>query len=244
MRVVLALLTAILVGSGLYALAVPDSAQPGALTTRAAAATETAGADASARRLIVGLDISKSNPLVDDAGFARKVAQRITAQVKTLGLASEVHVRTFGSYGTSANAFYYDVVISRNHRPEDVAADVEKLVAGTPLLIRKGAWKSQDKTNIIAFLDNVATSIGCARMPTTVVLVSDGIEDSEYARLQHAGDKLPAPNAEAFRGCEALLILGLGQGQKSPSTTTRLRAEWREWASAAGFAEFSGLNDW
>src|SRR5690242_1800228 len=55
------------------------------------------------RRIIIGLDISKSNPLVDNAAFADKVAVRISNIVKGLGMASEVHVRTFGSYDASSN---------------------------------------------------------------------------------------------------------------------------------------------
>src|SRR6201999_2390485 len=57
-------------------------------------------------RLVIGLDISKSNPLVDNAAFADKVAVRISNIIKGLGMASEVHVRTFGSYDASSNNFY------------------------------------------------------------------------------------------------------------------------------------------
>ncbi len=110
--------------------------------------------------------------------------------------------------------------------------------------MRSGKWKSQDNTNILAFLDNISQSIGCAGMPTTVVLASDGIEDSEYVRLQKADAHLPAPDGRPFRGCAEMQILGIGQGTHSPMETTHLRAEWTRWAAAAGFAKFLGLNDW
>ena len=87
-------------------------------------------------------------------------------------------------------------------------------------------------------------AIGCGGMPTTVVLASDGIEDSDYVRLQRAGSHLPAPDGRPFRGCAEMEILGLGQGSNSPMVTTRLRGEWTRWAAAAGFARFVGLNDW
>jgi hypothetical protein len=196
------------------------------------------------QRLIIGLDISKSNPLIDDQAFAAKVAVRIANIVRGLGMASEVHVRTFGSYDSSSNDFYYDAVISARNRPEHVAAEIQKLIAGVPWLVKSGKWQSQDNTNIIAFLDNASQSIGCAGLPTTVVLASDGIEDSEYARLQHSASHLPPPDGRPFRGCVEMEILGIGQGTGSPSETTRLRAEWARWAAAAGFARFSGLNDW
>ncbi|MEJ0043765.1 MAG: hypothetical protein WDM81_16775 [Rhizomicrobium sp.] len=195
-------------------------------------------------RLVIGLDISKSNPLVDDSAFAAKVAARVASAVRGLRMASEVHVRTFGSYDAASNDFYYDAVISVRNRPEHVAAEVQKLIAGTPYLVKSGKWRSQSNTNILAFLDNVSQSIGCGGMPTTVVLASDGIEDSEYVRLQGAGAHLPAPAGRPFRGCAEMQILGLGQGTHSPMVTTRLRGEWTRWAAAAGFGRFIGLNDW
>ncbi|HEY0107843.1 MAG TPA: hypothetical protein VGB91_17300 [Rhizomicrobium sp.] len=195
-------------------------------------------------RLIIGLDISKSNPLVDDDRFAAKVAARIANVVGGLGMASEVHVRTFGSYDASSNIFYYDALISARNRPERVAAEVRRLIAGTPYLVRSGKWKSQDNTNILAFLDNVSQSIGCGGMPTAVVLASDGIEDSEYARLENRDSHLPRPDGRPFRGCAEMEILGIGQGTRSPLETTRLRTEWSRWAAAAGFSRFVGLNDW
>jgi hypothetical protein len=196
------------------------------------------------KRLIIGLDISKSNPLVDDQAFAAKVAARIANIVAGLGMASEVHVRTFGSYDASSNAFYFDTLISARNRPEAVAAEVRKLIAGTPFLVKSGKWRSQSNTNILAFLDNVSQSLGCAGLPTTVILASDGIEDSEYVRLQHDSAHLPAPEGQPFRGCAQMEILGVGQGTGSPTETTRLRNEWQRWASRAGFARFVGLNDW
>jgi hypothetical protein len=196
------------------------------------------------KRLIIGLDISKSNPLVDDDRFAAKVAARIANIVRGLGMASEVHVRTFGSYDASSNNFYYDSLISARNRPERVAGEIQKLIAGTPFLVRSGKWRSQNNTNILAFLDNVSQSIGCNGMPTTVILASDGIEDSEYARLERSDDHLPPPEGRPFRGCVEMEILGIGQGTRSPIVTTRLRFEWSRWAQRAGFGRFIGLNDW
>ena len=81
-------------------------------------------------------------------------------------------------------------------------------------------------------------------MPTTIILASDGIEDSDYARLGRADSHLPPPEGRPFKGCAELDVLGLGEGTKSPRVTTRLRSEWSDWAGAAGFARFQGLNDW
>ncbi len=196
------------------------------------------------KRLIIGLDLSQSNPIVSDKAFARKLAERVSSMIVGSGFASEIRVRTFGSYETSANNFHYDAVLSTHQRPEAVAAEVAKLIANTPALVESGVWRAQAKTNILAFLDNAGAAFGCAGMPTTIVLLSDGMEDSEYAHLARANAGLPAPEDTPFKGCAELQILGLGQGQDSPEKTHQLRGEWSRWAQAAGFGSFVGLNDW
>ena len=144
----------------------------------------------------------------------------------------------------TSNNFAYDAVLSVRQRPANVAADIQRLIAGVPQLVRSGRFHAQNNTNILAFLDNVSQSIGCRGMPTSVVLASDGIEDSDYARLDDPDAHLPHPQGHPFRGCAELDIFGLGQGTRSPRKTTRLRGEWSDWAQAAGFAHFQGLNDW
>jgi hypothetical protein len=239
-RTLSSLLTAVIVIG-----AVVVGAVPGGISARASSVTDArVEAAKSARRLIIAIDLSKSNPLIRDSAFATKAGLRIAHMIETMGFASEVHVRTFGEYGSSANDFYYDAVLSIRQRPADVAAEVSRLIANTPALVKRGAWKAQNTTNILAFLDNAAHSFGCAGMPTDVVLATDGIEDSEYTRLIHANAHLPKPEGAPFKGCAELLILGLAQGQNSPQMTERLRTEWQRWAIAAGFATFVGLNDW
>jgi hypothetical protein len=195
-------------------------------------------------RIVIGIDLSSSSPLTKYPAFAAKVANRVAGVVRNLGFASEVHVRTFGSFDPTANAYYYDAQISTRRRPEAVANDVQRLIAGTPELVARGRWRVQGRTNILAFLDTVARSQGCAGLPTIVVLASDGIEDSQFARLDDPSDHLPDPDGRPFAGCVGLSILGLGVGTNSPIKTARLRYEWMRWAQAAGFARFEGLNDW
>lgn len=201
-------------------------------------------ADRPASRVVIGIDLSKSNPITEDPQFAAKVGARVAGVISRLGFASEVHVRTFGTFDASANPFYYDTMISARSRPEAVASDVERLIAGTPALVASGKWKTQGRTNILAFLDNVSRSEGCGGLPTTIILATDGIEDSQFARLDDAEDHLPDPDGRPFAGCVDLQILGLGEGTRSPIKTARLRAEWMRWSRAAGFAHFEGLNDW
>jgi hypothetical protein len=196
------------------------------------------------RRLIIGIDLSRSNPLTADPGFAAKVAQRVRGMIEGMGFASEIHVRTFGAYNATENSFYYDAKLSIRSRPDAVAAEVAKLISSTPALVRAGRWRAQNTTNVLAFLDNAAHSFGCDGMPTDVVLASDGMEDSEYANMKRPGSQLPPPAGKPFRGCQQLYIFGLGQGQASPAHTIELRNQWQRWAAAAGFSAFTGLNDW
>jgi hypothetical protein len=240
MQVMLAVMTAAaLIGGGAMALDAASNAPP---IVEASYLTDQA--QLTPKRVVIGIDLSKSNPLIDEPDFASRVGARVANIIRGLGFASEVHVRTFGSYDATSNNFHYDTVISVRNRPDDVAAQVEKLVAGTPMLIEHGKWKAQDRTNILAFLDNVSQSIGCSGQPTTVILATDGIEDSVYARLDDPDDHLPVPEGKPFAGCAELQILGIGEGTRNPIKTTRLRDEWSRWAHAAGFAKFQGLNDW
>jgi hypothetical protein len=239
MGTMLAVATAVaLIGGGAMAIDAARTSLP------IAPAGYTDEADRPASRVVIGIDLSKSNPLTDDPQFAAKVGARVAQIITKLGFASEVHVRTFGSFDVSANPFYYDTVISARSRPEAVASDVERLIAGTPVLVSSGKWKTQGRTNILAFLDNVSRSEGCGGLPTTIILATDGIEDSQFARLDDAQDHLPDPDGRPFAGCAELQILGLGEGTRSPIKTGRLRGEWTRWAKEAGFAHFEGLNDW
>jgi hypothetical protein len=238
MQIMLALVTAAaLAGGGVLAV---DASRPPLIQ----ADYLSDQAQIAPSRVVIAIDLSKSNPLIDNPAFAQKVAMRVADEVRGLGFASEVHVRTFGNYDATSNNFHYDAVLSVRNRPDAVAAEIGRLIAGTPQLVSSGKWRAQGRTNILAFLDNVSQSIGCADRPTTIILASDGIEDSEYARLEHSDAHLPSPEGRPFAGCAELQILGLGEGTNSPSETVRLRGEWARWSHAAGFARFEGLNDW
>src|SRR6202012_882668 len=97
------------------------------------------------------------------------------------------------NYDASSNNFHYDAVLSVRNRPDHVADEIQRLIAGVPELGKSGKWRGQGRTNILAFMDNVSQSIGCGGAPTTVILASDGIEDSEYARLQDRNAHLAGP---------------------------------------------------
>lgn len=198
----------------------------------------------SAKTIVIGLDLSKSNPLVKDDAYAARVAARTAKELVALPLKSRVMLRTFGSYDASANGLKVDQVISAHARPEAVAQGIAALVASVPKLVREGKLTAQGMTNIVPFLDTMSQVVDCHTSDTRVILVTDGFEDSEYAKLTRRGGKLPAPDAATYEGCDELMILGLGQGGGSPAATAHLRKEWQAYATKAGFGRFTGLFDW
>ena len=194
--------------------------------------------------LVIGLDLSKSNPMVTNDDYARRVADRVAPMIEDLPLRARVMVRSFGSYDATSNTLRIDQVLSARAKPADFARGLRTLITGVPKLVRDGKLVAQNKTNILPFLQPMSQVVDCADGPVTFVLLTDGVEDSEYARLKNTSATLPAPTHERFQGCSDLQILGLGQGLNSPKTTERLRSTWTGWAETAGFASFTGLYDW
>lgn len=210
--------------------------------------------DRPVEMLIIGIDLSRSNPMIRDKAFAQKVAARIKPMIAALGPKSRIVLRTFGAYDVASNQLKLDQSIAaKRNLSEDVAALVGGIVAGVPTLIERGTIKAQNETNILAFLDNMAKITQCGKTVTRVILATDGIEDSELANLNRRNrDGLPAlpapkqtPDGKApFAGCEEFMILGLGQGTRSPEKTQFLTDEWARYATAAGFKKATLLNDW
>ena len=194
--------------------------------------------------VLIGLDLSKSNPLVDDEAYAARAAARVARELQALPLKSRVMLRTFGSYDGGANALKIDQVISTQARPQAVAEGMATLIAGVPKLVREGRLKAQGRTNIVPFLETMAQGADCRTADMRVMLITDGFEDSEYATLTKRGGRLPAPSTPLYRDCSELMMLGIGEGAGSPSATKRLQTAWGEWAAKAGFRRFSGLHDW
>lgn len=200
--------------------------------------------DAPARpqTVIIGLDLSKSNPLVDDEAYAARVAARMASEIDELPVRSRVMVRTFGAYDSSENPLKIDEVISARARPESVAEGISALVAAMPQLVAEGKLKAQQWTYIVSFMETMSHQVDCAAGDVRVILLTDGFEDSEQARMLRGGS-LPKPEPY-YQGCTELMMLGVGQGGGSPAVTKRAREQWERWAQAAGFQRFAGLYDW
>ena len=229
--------------AGWLALAVLSFGISGAF---AMADVDVADAEVEIKRLVVGLDLSASNPLVEDDGYAARVGERIARDILGMDFQSELKIRTFGAFDERNNPFAYDGQVKATYRREQMAKDAHQLISNVPNLGRAGKLRSQNQTNIIGFMQELSYHMSCKKgqPKTTVVLVTDGIEDSEFARLINRNSKLPAPSSKIFKGCHELQILGIGRGLGSPTAVERIRSEWGAWADAAGFKNFRALNSW
>jgi hypothetical protein len=193
--------------------------------------------------ILIGLDLSASNPLVKDDNYASRVAARVAQELEKLPLKSRVLVRTFGNYDTASNTLKVDQVITTTAKPENVALAVGKLISNLPKLVREKKLSVQGKTNIVPFLETMSKVIKC-NASVKVILATDGFEDSDYAKLTRNGGKLPLPATKLYPGCKEMLMLGIGSSAQSPMATKRLQDQWGLWANAAGFKKFTGLYDW
>jgi hypothetical protein len=198
------------------------------------------------RTLVIGIDLSTSNPLIRDPAFAARVSERIRPMIANLAPHSRVFLRSFGAYNSPANStLTFDITIApKTARAEDMARLISGVIAGVPQMVAQGRIQAQNSTNIVPFLMNMAQVVDCRAMPTDVILATDGVEDSQVANLSRRSSTLPAPAIAPFPGCEDLQILGIGRGLNSPKDTQRIYSEWQFWAQAAGFKSFVGLNDW
>ncbi len=203
--------------------------------------------------IVIGLDLSKSNPLVEDPLFAGAAGAQIGRLIRDQLPETRVSLRTLGEFSGAnpARADYMIVAEGRRSRTRpaasDVAREVSTFISNTPQLVEQGRLEAQDFTNIVAFLELMVAEtsvVDCRAQPTAFILVTDGFEDSQYARLRDPESALPDLPGRLFAECAKLLMLGVGQGQDDPREAARLRTEWERWARAEGFEDFTALTQW
>lgn len=201
------------------------------------------GPEGDGTHIIIGLDISDGNPLVSDAGFADRAGERLRKLVSSLAIRSRVSIRSFGDYGESPASLQQDRDISANASPGQVGDLVNQIVEKMPEIMAGGKIQPHTDSNIVAFLEGIAGAVDCSR-DTRLILVTDGLEDSEYVTITDDTGALPNPLGPIYEGCTQLQMVGLGRGQNSPVLTRHLQAQWQNWARQAGFKDFLGLVNW
>jgi len=201
------------------------------------------------RRLVIGLDLSKSNPLTTNAAYAAKLADWVGDEIRSLRLGAVIHVRTFGVSDATRNTLRIDEQVTLRNSPETIAAGMETLISSVPDLVGQGKLEVQSRTNIVGFIRTNINFIGECQTPTKFILLTDGIEDSEYGNLHVPGGivRSPAikPPQDKRYKCEQLVLLGLGQGLNGQQEKDRLRTIWTAWVNdSAPFKNFVALDDW
>lgn len=190
------------------------------------------------RDLMIALDVSTSNVVIDNDVMAAKAARTAADMIRALQNGDRVHIRTFGSYSQSDNPLRLDLVVSRRMPAHRIAASVERLIASLPELVESGRLPAGGTTHITAFLEEESVLLSCGTRETTLVLFTDGIEASPETSpdaLSEGRAALPAPEGYALQGCK-LGLYGIGETADGAqrNRTENLIAAWTAWAEQAG----------
>lgn len=190
------------------------------------------------RDLMIALDISTSNVIVENDAMAAKAARKAAEMIRSLNAGDRLRIRTFGSYSHSDNPLRVDMPISRRMPARRIAASVERLIASIPELVKSGRLPAGVTTHITAFLEEEAALLSCSTRHTALVLFTDGIESSPETSsdaLVQGRAGLPAPNGHVLRDC-GLRLYGIGEstGRAERRWTKNLITAWTAWAEQAG----------
>jgi len=181
------------------------------------------------RDLMIALDVSTSNVIVESDVMAAKAGRKAAEMILTLGNGDRLRIRTFGSYSQSDNPLRLDITVSRRMPAARVAASVERLIASLP---------AGDTTHITAFLEVETALLSCGTRLTALALFTDGIEASPATspeQLASGEAALPAPNGDVLQGC-GISLYGIGEttGGAERARTQNLIDAWTAWADQAG----------
>ena len=185
-------------------------------------------ANAQAKTLTIGIDLSGSNPLLTHKHFAAVAARYVADQITLLDDGDKVRITSFGARNEAENVLSKQVVISRKNRVKKVAKQVSSILQQLPSQAKEG----QSETNIVAWLE-FTNGFDCEDK-STVLVITDGIEHSSYTDGQSfaQGKKtLPEPDVD-LKGCK-LIFYGLGAGLE-PVMVKHIRKSWRSYAEKAG----------
>ncbi len=191
--------------------------------------------------VIIGIDLSTESPVISDDIFARRAAERVSTVIEDLGPRSTIKVRGFGDYGTDTDEIRFDWVISLRQNADSVARRVRILISRLPEAVRRETVEAHEQSNILAFLqDTVGMGMEgiCQGGKSRIFLLTDGLEDSDYADLSAPDADLPMPDSPVLEGCAELHMIGVGHDQTSARFVDRIKALWREWADRAGVLRF------
>ena len=187
-------------------------------------------AHARPAHVMVALDISNSNPVVRSVDHASRLARDVEKLFPKLGKGAIVSMMTFGLYDVTQNRIV-DIPVSTRARPKKVKRSILGQIVTIPRLVEDGKLTPHSKTNIIGALEDIARSVNCRSHDVTIILLTDGRENSSY------GASPPKKIPRHFSPCGSLTMLGVSGS--SPEETAKLIDGWKKWALKAGYAKFS-----
>lgn len=165
-------------------------------------------------------DASASYRGAVDHPFAQRVAQDVVDRLPELTMRSKVTISPLGEYGTRNPI--REAVVSRRFPPQTALRSITSMITGFPAWVEREG--TQQSTNILGALDQVAQRLDCAAQEGHVFVLSDG---------QETGQAMTMPSIPMFVGCESFTIIGiLGE---TPAQTRALGDFWMRWCEAAGF---------
>ena len=183
---------------------------------------------AAAKDLHILIDASQSNPMLIDTAFNKRAAAFAVQSISQLKQHDTVRLQTFGSLQSADNFDVKALPVSRhNHRK--VSAAVASYLVSLPKKL-----KPQGSTNVLAWFNR--NPVDCSTDKHTILIITDGIEASEYVNPNHllsGKQTLPAPSEFVnVRGCEVVMF-GVGGGRLDKETI-RLRKAWEQYFKQAG----------
>lgn len=181
----------------------------------------------AAETLVVGLDISTSNPLVRDDAFAREVGTQVKRRIEGMQRGDRVIIETFGLHGIAMGQ-KVELSISKRHNPKKVAHFASQIITAVPRMVREGKLVPHPATNILSFLELRTEREGCR--DTAFFVATDGFESSDAVSGTNA---LPTPVSAYLTGCSVTLT-GVGGGTQETVAARNLKDVWIAYLRDAG----------
>lgn len=184
-------------------------------------------AQTQSSHVIILPDASASYRGAVDEAFARRVAGDVADRIPELAMRSKVTILPLGEYGVRNSV--REAVVSRRFPAQAATQSIIGMIAGFPAMVSRDG--TQQATNILGTLDQVARRMDCAAQAGHVFVLSDGIE---------TGQSMTLPSSPIFEGCASFTIIGV-MGQ-TPAQTQELGGFWMRWCAQAGFSRCDWLS--
>lgn len=213
----------------------------------ALAATTLTTADAA--ELWVGLDMSDSAPLLLEDEQAGAAGITIAEAIRHLERGDRIRILSFGESGVTGRQIDLTIDLSSRNRPEVIAPQVQDLISSLPERARAGDLRLEGQTNAVGFIERIGPLLDCQTMPTTLLMMTDGIEWSTAVtgRELLEGSPLPSPSGAILSGCN-VVFWGLGQQQRGyghdDAWYVILRKVWSDYMTQAGVASFAAYGEY